>query len=63
MGADAMQCSDTIGRDSLQADLEPFRYKNKVEILTLGIVDDIITITESGYKTSRMNFFMLMGGV
>ena len=46
----SMQCSvqiDTIGRESLKAGLEPFRYKNKVEIPALGMVDDILTISKS----------------
>ena len=47
-----------IGRESLEADLEPFKYKNKLEIPALGMVGDILTITESGHKTSRMNSFI-----
>ena len=56
-----LQCSvqvDSIGRESLQADLEPFKYKDKVEIPVLGMMDDILTITESGHKTARMNAFI-----
>ena len=56
----SMQCSvqiDSIGRDSLAEDLEPFKYKGEVEIPALGMVDDILTIAESGYKTARMNSF------
>ena len=57
----SMQCSlqiDGIGRDSLDADLEPFKYKNKVEIPVLGMVDDILTISESGHKTTRLNSYI-----
>ena len=57
----SMQCSvqiDTIGRESLEAGLEPFRYKNQVGIPALGMVDDILTISESGHKTTRMNAFV-----
>ena len=57
----SMQCSvqvDGIGRDSLNGELEPFKYKNKVEIPVLGMVDDILTVSESGHKTSRMNGFI-----
>ena len=57
----SMQCSvqvNTIGRDSLAADLEPFRYKEQVEIPALGMVDDILTISQRGYKTARMNAFI-----
>ena len=54
----SMQCSeqiDSIGRDSLAKDLEPFKYKGDVEIPALGMVDNIWTVVESGYKTTRMN--------
>ena len=56
----SIQCSvqiDTIGKDSLAPDLEPFKYKELVEIPALGMVDDVLAITESGYKTARMNAF------
>ena len=56
-----MQCSvqvDGIGRDSLNAELEPFKYKNKVEIPVLGMVDNILTVSESGHKKSRINGFL-----
>ena len=57
----SMQCSvqvDTTGRDSLAAELEPFRYIDQVEIPALGMVDDALTISESGNKTARMNAFI-----
>ena len=57
----SMQCSvqvDVIGRESLDPALEPFRYKNIVEIPALGMVDDILTFSESGHKTMRMNAFI-----
>ena len=57
----SMQCSvqiDSIGRDSLAEDLEPVKYEGEVEIPALGMVDDILTIAESGYKTARMNSFI-----
>ena len=38
--------------------LEPYKYKDQVEIPALGWIDDIITVSESGYKTSRMNVFI-----
>ena len=41
---------DWIGCDSLEAQLEPYKYKNEIEITALGMVDDILTISESGYK-------------
>ena len=39
----------------MEAHLEPYKYKEEVEIPALGMVDDILTISESGYKTARMN--------
>ena len=54
----SMQCSvqvDTIGRDSLADELEPFKYKDQVQISALGMVDDVLTISESGHKTARLN--------
>ena len=38
--------------------MEPYKYKDEVEIPALGFVDDIISISESGYKTARMNSFI-----
>ena len=56
-----IECSvqvDVIGKEGLHEDLEPYRYKNKVKIPALGWIDDIITVSESGYKTARMNSFI-----
>ena len=38
--------------------LEPYNYKDTVEIPALGWIDGLITVLESGYKTSRMNAFI-----
>ena len=57
----SIQCSvqmDVIGRESLSPEYEPFRYKGEVEIPALGMIDDLLTISESGYKTSRLNSFI-----
>ena len=56
-----IECSlqiDNIGKESLDEGLDPYKYKDEVEIPALGFVDDIITVTESGYKTARMNSFI-----
>ena len=37
--------------------LEPYKYKDKVEIQALGFVDDIIIVSESGHKTARIISF------
>ena len=56
-----IECSlqiDEIGKESLQTDLEPYKYKGQVEIPALGWIDDIITVSESGHKTARLNAFI-----
>ena len=56
-----IECSlqiDGIGKDSIDKSLEPYTYKDEVEIPALGFVDDIISVSESGYKTTRMNSFI-----
>ena len=55
------QCSlhmDDIAKGSLEPSLEPYKYKGEVEISALTMVDDIITISESGHKSTRMNGFV-----
>ena len=49
---------DGFGKESLNPELEPYHYKNKVPVPLLGMVDDTILISESGYKTSRLNAFI-----
>ena len=56
-----IECSlqiDNIGKESLVEGLHPYKYNDEVEIPALGFVDDIIKVTESGYKTARMNSFV-----
>ena len=56
-----IECSlqiDKLGKESLNEYLDPYKYKNEVAIPALGWVDDLITVTESGYKTARMNSFI-----
>ena len=55
------QCSvtvDNFGKESLNPNLEPYKYKNIVPIPALGMVDDIFLIGESGYKSHRQNAFI-----
>ena len=57
----SIQCSlmiDGFGKQSLHPQLEPYKYKNSVEIPLLGLVDDILSISEMGHKTVRMNSFI-----
>ena len=56
-----IECSlqvDTIGKESLHKSLQPYKYKDEIEIPALGFVDDVITVSESGFKTARLNSFM-----
>ena len=56
-----IECSlqiDNLGKETLDKGLDPYKYKNEVDIPALGYIDDIITVTESGYKTARMNSFI-----
>ena len=55
------ECSlhmDNISKESLKPELEPFKYLNEVEIPALTMVDDLLTICESGHKSTRMNGFV-----
>ena len=57
----SIECSlhiDEIGKSSLNPELEPYKYKDEVEIPALGMIDDIITISESGCKSTRLNAFL-----
>ena len=56
-----IECSlmvDNFGKESLKPELEPYKYKDKVEIPALGMIDDILLISETGHKTLRMNAFI-----
>ena len=55
------ECSlmvDGFGKESLEPNLEPYKYKDKVPIPLLGMMDDVFCISETGYKTQRMNAFI-----
>ena len=57
----SIECSlmiDGFGKASLAEWIEPYRYKGTVPVPLLGMVDDILAISESGYKTSRLNSFI-----
>ena len=45
---------DAICKDVEKAGLG-FRYKNSLEISALALVDDIICVTEAGFKAAEMN--------
>ena len=57
----SMECEGTVdgfGKESLNPELKPYHYKGKVPVPLLGMVDDILAVSESGYKTSKMNGFL-----
>ena len=57
----SIQCGvmvDNFGKDSLAEELEPYKYKGKVPVPLLGMVDDVLSISDCGYKTRRMNAFL-----
>ena len=45
---------DSIGKDVVNAGLG-YQYKDSLDISMLGLVDDIIGVTEAGYKAVQMN--------
>ena len=57
----SLECAlqvDSFGKDSPKPELKPNKYKNEVPIPALGVVDDIITVSESGHKSAMMNSFI-----
>ena len=55
------ECSlivDCFGKDSLNTDLEPYKYKDQIPMPLLGMVDDVFVISECGYKAQQMNGFI-----
>ena len=56
-----IECSlivDSFRKESLKPELKPYKYKDQVEIPALGMIDDIILISETGHTTLRMNAFI-----
>ena len=49
---------DTMGKECLEDGKHLYYYKNTVPIPPLGLVDDLFTISECGYKTTMMNQFI-----
>ena len=45
---------DTIGKDCENSGLG-YRYKDKIQVTMMGMVDDIIGVTEAGYKAHQLN--------
>ena len=57
----SLMCSktvDTFGKECLESKKHLYVYKDSVEIPPLAMVDDIVTISECGHKTTAMNAFI-----
>ena len=49
----SIECSlmvDGFGKDSLSPELQPYKYKSEVPLPLLGMVDNVLIISESGYN-------------
>ena len=49
---------DTFGKECLEQHKYTYLYKNEVEIPPLGMVDDLICVSECGFQTSMINSFI-----
>ena len=49
---------DTIGKECLEEHKYTYMYKDEVEFSPLGMVDDLLCVSECGYKTSMMNSYI-----
>ena len=49
---------DTFGKECLEEGKYTYSYKGEVNIPPLGMVDDLISISECGHKTAMMNSFI-----
>ena len=45
---------DSIGKEVMESDLG-YLYKNKLPVALLGLVDDLIGVTDAGFKAVQMN--------
>ena len=52
---------DNICKEAVDKDMT-YHYKNKLPIGPLGMIDDVITVTEAGYKAVELNSFINMKG-
>ena len=49
---------DTFGKECLEEGKYIYSYRGEVDIPPLGMVDDLICISECGHQTARMNAFI-----
>ena len=50
-------CTATTGEMEKDCELEPYKYKNKVDIPKMRFVDDLLDITKCGEDTVKMNHY------
>ena len=56
-----MFCSkqvDTIGKECLEKNKHTYLYRGEVPIPPLSMIDDVLSVTECGFKTSSANAFI-----
>ena len=51
---------DTFGKECLEKNIFTYTYRGEVEIPPLSMMDDVLTISECGTKTSMVHGFMKM---
>ena len=49
---------DTIGKECLDENKHLYFYKDSVPIPPLGLVDDLLTISSCGFRTTQMNQYL-----
>ena len=56
----SLMCSktvDTFGKECIEEKKHLYMYKGEVEVPHLSMVDDIVSVSECGHKTTQMNAF------
>ena len=49
---------DTIGQECLEEEKYTYKYKGEVDIPPLAMVDDLISVSECGYRTTMVNSYL-----
>ena len=49
---------DTFGQECLEEEKYTYKYRGEVDIPPLGMVDDLICVSECGFKTSMVNSYI-----
>ena len=49
---------DQFGKECLEDNKYLYLYKNKVKIPPLGMIDDVLCVSECGHKTAMLNSFL-----